>query len=72
MEKFKLQLEAFICGYMPQILAFSFSLLRLKFSMHNFFKTTVLLKIFDAELPYKLSYFELVCLPAKMVAKTVK
>ena len=36
------------------------------------FKTRVLLKIFDAEFPYKLSYFEPLCLLAKMAAKTVK
>ena len=29
-------------------------------------------RIFDAEFPYKLSYFEQLCLLAKMVAKTVK
>ena len=40
-------------------MAFSFSLTAtLKFSVHNFFKTRVLLKIFDAEFPFKLSYFE--------------
>ena len=32
----------------------------------------VLLKIFDAEFPYKLSYFEPFCLLNKMAAKTVK
>ena len=31
----------------------------------------VLLKIFDAEYPHKLSYFEPLCLLAKMAAKTV-
>ena len=39
---------------MSQILAFSFSLVTLKFSIRNVFKTRVLLKIFDAEFPYKL------------------
>ena len=72
LEKFKLWLDAFVCGYMPQILALSSSLEILKFSFHNFFKTRVLLKIFDAEFPYKLSYFEPLCLLAKMAAKTVK
>ena len=71
MEKFKLWLDAFVYGYMPQILAFSSSLPTLKFSIYNFFKTKVLLKIYDAELPYKLSYFEPLCLLAKMAAKTV-
>ena len=56
---------------MPQILAFSSSLVTLKFSVHNFFETRVLLKIFDAEFPYKLSYFEPLCLLAKMAVKTV-
>ena len=32
---------------------------------------TTTLKIFDAEFPYKLSYFEPLCLPAKMAAETV-
>ena len=56
---------------MPKILAFSSSLVTLTFSVHNIFETTVLLKIFDAECPYKLSYFEPLCLPAKMAAETV-
>ena len=56
---------------MPKILAFSSSLVTLKFSVHNIFETRVLLKIFDAEFPYKLSYFEPLCLPAKMAAETV-
>ena len=43
---------------MPQILAFSSSLVTLKFSIHNFLKSRLLLKILDAEFPYKLSYFE--------------
>ena len=42
---------------MPKILAFSSSLVTLKFSIHNIFETRVLLKIFDAEFPYKLSFF---------------
>ena len=32
----------------------------------------LLLKIFDAEFPHKLSYFEPLCLLNKMAAKTVK
>ena len=48
---------------MPQTLAFSSSLITLKFSVHNIFETRVLLKIFDAKFPYKLSYFEPICLP---------
>ena len=56
---------------MPQILSFSSSVVTLKFSIHNLFKTAVLLKIFDAEFPYKCSYFEPLCLPAKMAAETV-
>ena len=51
---------------MPQILASSFSIVTLKFSIHNFFETRVLLKIFDIEFPYKCSYFEQLCLPTKM------
>ena len=31
----------------------------------------MLLKIFDAEFPYKFSYFEPLCILAKMAAKTV-
>ena len=57
---------------MPKILAFSSSLATLKFSVHNFFETRVLLKIFETEFSYKLSYFEPLCLPAKMAAETVK
>ena len=38
-------------------------LVTLEFSFHNFLKTIV--KIFDAEFPYKRSYFEPLCLPAK-------
>ena len=72
MEKFKLELDVYVCVYMPQILASSPSLVTLKFSIHNLFKIRVLLKIFDAEIPYKLSYFEPLCLLAKMAAKTVK
>ena len=64
-------IDAFVCSYMPQIFAFSSSLLTLKFSIHNA-KTKVLLKVFDAELPYKRSCFEPLCLPAKMAAETVK
>ena len=56
---------------MPQILAFSSSLVTLKFSVHNFFKTRVLSKIFEAEFPYKRSYLGPLCLLAKMAAKTV-
>ena len=56
---------------MPQTLAFSSSLETLRFSVHNTFETRLLLKIFDAEFPYKLSYFESLCLPAKMAAETV-
>ena len=56
MEKFKLWLVAFVCGCMPQILVFSFSLGTVKSSIHNFFKTRMLLEIFDAEFPYKLSW----------------
>ena len=57
--------------YMPQILAFYSSLVTLKFSFRNFFKTRVLLKIFNAEFPYKRSYFEPLCFSARMAAKTV-
>ena len=57
---------------MPQILAFSSSFLTSKFSIHNVFKTRVLLKIFDAEFPYKRSCFEPLCPPAKMAAEIVK
>ena len=57
---------------MPKILAFSSSLVTLSFSVQNFFYTRVLLKIFDTEFPYKLSYFEPLCLLAKMAAKTMK
>ena len=56
---------------MPQTLAFSSSLETLKFSVHNTFETRLLLKIFDAEFPCKLSYFEPLCLPAMMAAETV-
>ena len=56
---------------MPQILAFSSSLITLKFLFHNFFKTRVLLKIFDPKFSYKLSYFKHLCLTAKMAAETV-
>ena len=56
---------------MPQTLAFSSSLETLKFSVHNTFEIRLLLKIFDAEFPYKLSYLEPLCLPAKMAAETV-
>ena len=51
MEKLKLWLEAFVCGYMPQILVFSLPLITSEFSIHNF---RILLEIFDAEFPYKL------------------
>ena len=57
---------------MRQILVFSFSLVTLEFSIHNFFKTGMLLEIFDAEFPYKLSYFDPLCLLNKIAAKTVK
>ena len=57
---------------MPKIFAFISSLVTLKFSVHNFFETRVLLKILDAEFPNKLSSFEPLCLLAKLVAKTVK
>ena len=56
---------------MSKIFAFSSSVVTLKFSVHDIFETRVLLKIFDAEFPYKLSYFEPLCLPAKMAAETV-
>ena len=56
---------------MPQTLAFSSFLETLKFSAHNTFETRLLLKIFDAEFPYKLSYFEPLCQPAKTAAETV-
>ena len=72
MEKFKLWLDTLVCGYMPQILAFSFSLVTLKFSIYNVFRTGVFLKIFDVEFPYKLAYFEPLCLLTKMVANSVK
>ena len=64
----------FVCGYMPKISAFSSSLVALKFSVYNFYETRVLLKILEAEFPYKLSYFEppRLCLLAKMAAETVR
>ena len=72
MEKIKLWLDALVCDYMPQILEFSFSLVTLKFSIHNVSKARMLLEIFEAEFPYKRSdYFEPLCLPAKMAAETV-
>ena len=40
--------------------------------IHNIYNIRVLLKIFDAEFPYKLFYFEPLCLLNKMAAKTVK
>ena len=49
---------------MPKILAFNSSLVTLKFSVHNFLETRVLLQIFDAEF-HTNSYFEPFCLPAK-------
>ena len=55
---------------MPKSLTFSSSLVT-KFSINNAFKTRVLLKMFDAKFPYKLSYVEPLCLPAKMAAETV-
>ena len=57
---------------MPQIWVFSFPLVTLEFSIHNFFETRMLLDIFDAKLPYKLSYFVPLCLLNKMAAKTMK
>ena len=57
---------------MHQILVFSFSLVTFEFSINNFFKTRMLLEIFDAEFPYKPSYFEPLCLLNKMAAKNVK
>ena len=57
---------------MPQILVFSFPLVTVEFSIHNFFKTRMLLEIFDAESPYKLSYFEPLCLLNKMATQSVK
>ena len=56
---------------MPHIFAFSFSLVTLKFSIHNVFKTRVLLKISDIEFPNKCSYLEPFYLPAKMAAETM-
>ena len=48
---------------MPEILTFSSTLVTLKFSIHiTFLKTGVLIKIFEAKFPYKLSYFEPLCL----------
>ena len=53
MEKFKLWLDAFVCGYKPKILTFGSCLVTLTFSVHNFCKTRVLLlKIFETEFPY--------------------
>ena len=71
MEKFKLWLNAIVCGYMPQILVFSFPLVTLEFSIHNLFRTGMLLEIFDAEFPYKLSYFEPLCLLNKTVKRSI-
>ena len=56
---------------MPQTLAFSSPLKTLKFSVHNTFETRLFIKIFDAEFPNKLSYFEPLCLPAKMAAEAM-
>ena len=56
---------------MSKIFAFSSSVVTLKFSVHDIFETRVLLKIFDVEFPYKLFYFEPLCLPAKMAAETL-
>ena len=70
----KIQIVNWTLSYVAtclKILAFSSSLVTLKFSFHNFFKTRVLLKIFDTEFSYKLSYFKHLCLPAKMAAETV-
>ena len=63
--KFQIVTRRFRMRLMPQVLAFSSSLVTLKFSFIKF------LKIFDAEFLYKLSYFEPLCLPAKMAAETV-
>ena len=53
-------------------LAFISSPVTLKFLIHNFLKTRVLLKIFDAEFPLKCSYFEQrVGKPAKMTVEAV-
>ena len=58
---------------MPKILAFSSCLVTLEFQFITFLKLEcMLLKIFDAEFPYILSYFEPLCLPAEIAAKTVK
>ena len=45
----------------------------IKVSIHNinFFEARVLLQIFDIKLPFKCSYFEPVCLLAKMVSETI-
>ena len=58
MVKLKLWLEAFVCSYMPQILAFSFSLVILKFSIHNFFETKVLYSLWYQPTLHSLSVFQ--------------
>ena len=55
MGKFKVWIDAFLCSYMPKILAFSSS----RSFVHNFYETKLSLKILDDEVPYKLSYFDL-------------
>ena len=56
---------------MPQILAISFTSVTLKFSIQNFLKTKVLLKIFDTEFANKRSliYSQPFCQPAKLAAE---
>ena len=45
MNKFNLELDAFVCGYLPQILLFSFSRVTLKFSFRNtFFLNQIVIK----------------------------
>ena len=48
---------AFVCGYMPQILVLSFSLVTLEFPIHNISKTRMSLEIFVAKFPYKLLFW---------------
>ena len=54
-QKILWQHSNFVSGNMPEILAFSFSLVTLKFSIQNFLKTKVLLKTFDTEFANKRS-----------------
>ena len=71
--KFKTRMDAFwhSYSYIPQIFFLkSFSECQ-KFPIHEFFRSHVLLKLFDIGFPYKHCYFKRVCLLVKMAWKTV-